>query len=535
MDKYSVMLVDDEEDVIQVIIKKMDWEALGFSTPTYASNGLEALELAENMHPDVVMTDIKMPYIDGLELCRRLKEMYPDIRIIVFSGFNEFEYAKEAVHLDVQEYLLKPMDFNELTAIFERVKENLDKTRDEKNNLQRLQEYYMQSLPLLRENFYVSLIQGNIKEDEIDQYVTGYQIDLKGPCFCIAILHASPSHMPEGMDATLMALSVRRLAEETISKRWDCRYCTYLGNTVVIAQMKRKEDVIELTDELDMLCRLANDVSKIIVTAGIGPTVDGMMGLAESYKGARNAISYRALYGRVKAINITEIDPDTEGRLTQDAESELRPIFKMIKFDQGDVPLESLVDAFMAKNAVSFPSIQSYHLFVMNVFSELYRFAKNNELDTNAIFPDNEDVYVLAQQMGIDELSAWLKDVAERMRNMIQKKRNDTTRSFVEKARDYVKDHYDRQDLSVNVLCCHLGVSAAYFSTVFKRETGKTFVNYLTDYRMEKAVELLIERDEKTYVVAKKVGYADPNYFSYVFKKQFGMSPSRYKSKEAGK
>ena len=152
MDKYSVMLVDDEEDVIQVIIKKMDWDALGFSMPVYASNGLEALELAENMHPDVVMTDIKMPYIDGLELCRRLKEMYPDIRIIVFSGFNEFEYAKEAVHLDVQEYLLKPMDFNELTAIFERVKENLDKTRDEKNNLQRLQEYYMQSLPLLREN-----------------------------------------------------------------------------------------------------------------------------------------------------------------------------------------------------------------------------------------------------------------------------------------------------------------------------------------------------------------------------------------------
>ena len=108
--------------------------------------------------------------------------------------------------------------------------------------------------------------------------------------------------------------------------------------------------------------------------------------------------------------------------------------------------------------------------------------------------------------------------------------RSDTTKSFVTRAIEYVKEHYADSDLSIETICGYLNVSAAYFSTVFKKETGKTFINYLTDYRMEEAVELLLTQNEKTYVIAEKVGYSDPNYFSYVFKKQFGMSPSKYKT-----
>ena len=110
MNKYRVMLVDDEEDVIQVIIRKMNWEKLGFTVQGYAHNGLEALEMAEEEQPDVVMTDIKMPFMDGLELSRRLKEQYPTIKIIIFSGFDQFEYAKEAIRLEAEEYILKPID-----------------------------------------------------------------------------------------------------------------------------------------------------------------------------------------------------------------------------------------------------------------------------------------------------------------------------------------------------------------------------------------------------------------------------------------
>ena len=118
MNKYKVMLVDDEEDVAQAIMRKLNWEEMGFDTPRYAHNGLEALEFAEELRPDIVMSDIKMPYMDGMELARNLKRLYPNIRIIFFSGFDEFEYAKEAIRLEAEEYILKPIDADELKAVF---------------------------------------------------------------------------------------------------------------------------------------------------------------------------------------------------------------------------------------------------------------------------------------------------------------------------------------------------------------------------------------------------------------------------------
>ena len=106
MNQYTVLLVDDEEEVFQVIMKKLDWESMGFSIAGYARNGVEALEMAEELQPDVVMTDIKMPYMDGLTLCKKLKELYQKVKVIIFSGFDEFEYAKEAIKIEAEEYIL---------------------------------------------------------------------------------------------------------------------------------------------------------------------------------------------------------------------------------------------------------------------------------------------------------------------------------------------------------------------------------------------------------------------------------------------
>ena len=122
MNQYTVLLVDDEEEVFQVIMKKLDWESMGFSIAGYARNGVEALEMAEELQPDVVMTDIKMPYMDGLTLCKKLKELYQKVKVIIFSGFDEFEYAKEAIKIEAEEYILKPINSNELREVFERIR-----------------------------------------------------------------------------------------------------------------------------------------------------------------------------------------------------------------------------------------------------------------------------------------------------------------------------------------------------------------------------------------------------------------------------
>ena len=171
MQQYSVLLVDDEEDVIRVIMKKIDWERMGFTVVGYAHNGVEALEMVEECVPDVVLTDIKMPYMDGLAMSRKLKERYQNIKIIIFSGFDEFEYAKEAIDIEVEQYLLKPVNAEELDKVFSRIRETLDHERDEQRNIDKLNQYYMESLPLLQESFYTSLIEGRVQPNEMEKYL----------------------------------------------------------------------------------------------------------------------------------------------------------------------------------------------------------------------------------------------------------------------------------------------------------------------------------------------------------------------------
>ena len=528
MAAYSVLLVDDEEEVIDVIMKKLDWDALGFRVCGSAPNGVKALEMAEKDPPDVVMTDIRMPYMDGLELARRLKRDFPPIRVLLFTGFDEFEYAKEAVHLEVDEYILKPVNASELTEVFTRLRASLDQEREEKRDVERLRGYYMDSLPILQTSFLTLLIEGRIQEKDLARDLEDYRISLSGPYYCCVVFHASRHTAEGGINPLLLAMSVQQQARERLGEKWRALFFTYLDNTVMIVQMTGKERIPELTDDCDRFCRLAKSVFGAVVTVGIGQICRRVGDLPSSYQGARNAVSYRVIYGTGQAINIAEIAPQERdsGGFEDD---ELRTIFKMIRMDEPE-PLKKKVAEYITKGASAQVSVQGYHFFVMGLVGELYRFAKNNELDGETIFRTNDDIYQRIQQLDPEEVTEWMTDVCLRMQKMVQDKRTDTTRSFVSRAIEYVYANYAREDISVDSVCSYLGVSAAYFSTVFKRETGKTFINFLTDYRMERAVELLIERNEKTYVIARQVGYSDPNYFSYVFKKQFGMSPSKYKS-----
>ena len=175
MDKYKVILVDDEEEVIDVIERKIHWDMLGFDVVGSANNGVKALELVEKLQPDVVITDIKMPYMDGLELSRRLNNDYQNIHIIIFTGFDEFEYAKEAVHLEIEEYMLKPINALELSDCLKRVKNSLDKEREEKLNVEKLANYFNASLPVLQTNLFVSLIEGRVSESDYEKFLAAYR------------------------------------------------------------------------------------------------------------------------------------------------------------------------------------------------------------------------------------------------------------------------------------------------------------------------------------------------------------------------
>ena len=532
--RYSVLLVDDVEDVIRIIMKKLDWESMGLVIIGHAANGVEALEMAEELSPDIVMTDIKMPYMDGLTLCKKLKELSRTIRVIIFSGFDEFEYAKEAIKMEAAEYLLKPVNAVELKEVFERVKNDLDRELDEKRNTDKLRAYYMESLPVLQESFYMALLEGRIAPEQIGRYMDSYQVQLQGPYYVVAVLHLSQQSLEEEsrMDPFLQAVSVRKFAEEQVEDRWRSRVVIYLGDIIMISQMHSREEMLEYTNEMDRLCRMAKKVCNARITAGIGYLCDNLEQLPLSYQGAKQAVSYRVLYGNTRAISISEVEPAEHVELNwEDVYSTyIQQIMKKVRVGEQD-GLEKAISQFTEWLSGEQISMQKYRIVMMELVAELFRFTASHNLNPENVFGGNGDVYSQVLQMESAEvLDRWLRRVCTNLQNAVMNERQDSTKFFVKNAEEYVKEHFADQDLGVDEVCRKLNVSAAYFSTIFKKETGKTFVRYLTDYRMEKAVNMLMTGNEKTYVIAEKVGYAEPNYFSYVFKKQFGMSPSKYKA-----
>jgi two-component system response regulator YesN len=525
---YKCLLVDDEEEVINAIVRKIDWEGLGYEVPTYAHNGLEALEMAEGDTPDVVMTDIQMPYMDGLEFSRQLRKLCPGVKIIIFSGYDEFEYAKEAIKLEAEEYILKPVNSDELSSLFTRIRESLDKEAEERQSIRKLSRYYAQSLPLLQETFYSELVSGRIPQEHLAEYLLNYQIDLKGPVYEVVLIHTSSTLAPEGLNPVLLCISVRRLAQERLEEKLRGKFFSYQGDTVMIAQMDDSRQVIELTDDCDSFCRLAKIACKAVVTVGLGMVCTDAMDTVHSLEGASQAVSSRAIYGTGKAINIMEIEPEHDSETIMDESGKtLSEILRRIRVeDTIDIPLEA--GRFVDSYSQDLGTMKLYEFFITDTMSRLYRFAQENHLAIEDVFADNTIGKALPDVL---EFKIMLTDILSRMQQMIGDVRSKGQKSFVLKAQEYVAAHYNEEGITIEKICKNLGVSSAYFSTVFKKETGKTFVTYLTDYRMDKAKEILMTSDKKTYVIAAEVGFTYPNYFSYVFKRQYGITPSKFRTR----
>lgn len=529
MDRYTVLLVDDEEEVIQVIMKKINWESLGFSVIGYANNGVKALELVEEFQPDVVMTDIKMPYMDGMELSNHIKAEYPTTKILLFTGFDEFEYAKEAIHLEVEEYILKPVNSMELINVFTQLKIKLDQEISDKRNVEILQKYYMESLPLLQANFYSTLMEGRIREEEIPGYLSNYQLSFPGPFFCCLVIHTSSSQVPQDMNPLLLSASVEKHAKERLGDKWQAKCFSYLGNTILIAQLNNENDVSELTDECDRFCRYAYRILGAVITVGIGHVCSHILELSQSYSSAREAVSYRVIYGASRAFNIKEIDPQKTGQSGLTSDTELSNLFKMIRLSTAEDVAEA-AGKYLTHISVTEKSLQQHHIDVMELVGALYRFSANNDISMEDFSGDMRKLYSSLLDLEPDALRKWLIDTSLSFREKLINARSRSTKSFVARAKEYVHNNYGDEELSLDQICEVLSVSNSYFSTIFKKETGKSFIGYLTDYRMDRASHLLIETNEKSYIIAKNVGYTDPNYFSYVFKRRFGVSPSKYRT-----
>ena len=523
MELYRVLLVDDEEDIREGISRKMDWLGLGFSLVGEAANGQDALELAESLRPDVILTDIKMPFMDGLELCRILTDRLPAARFVVFSGFDAFEYAKQAIQMNVVEYILKPINADELSAVLRRLKDQLDRERAERRNVELLRSRYTENLPVLRELFYANLLDGHIEPGTERERAAHLDIDLQGEEWAVGLAYIGSDRR----DA-LSTLSVQKLLEESLTAD-RCRLTLYNDWVAVIVSLTESFTIYDLIRVLDRVCTLAASYLGLTLTVGVGAPCKELSGMARSAAEARTALEYRSMVGRGQVIYIGDLEPDG-GQVLTFEEADERTLTAAVRLGS-EQEVRDAAAALAGKIREANPSAGQYNLFLMELVTHLMKMTRRSGVGVEEVFGTGFSLPIQDSALpSLEELAGWCAERYLRLRTLIRRRQTDSAGQTVEAAKEYIRQHYAESDLSVEKLCAYLHLSSTYFSTLFKRETGTSFTAYVTTVRMEAAAEAIRGTEEKTYLIAQRCGYEDPNYFSYVFKRHFGVTPTKYRS-----
>ena len=523
MELYRVLLVDDEEDIREGISRKMDWLGLGFSLVGEAANGQDALELAESLRPDVILTDIKMPFMDGLELCRILTDRLPAARFVVFSGFDAFEYAKQAIQMNVVEYILKPINADELSAVLRRLKDQLDQERAERRNVELLRSRYTENLPVLRELFYANLLDGHIEPGTERERAARLDIDLQGEEWAVGLAYIGSDRR----DA-LSTLSVQKLLEESLTAD-RCKLSLYNDWVAVIVSLTESFTIYDLIRVLDRVCTLAASYLSLTLTVGVGAPCKELSGMARSAAEARTALEYRSMVGRGQVIYIGDLEPDG-GQVLTFEEADERTLTAAVRLGS-EQEVRDAAAALAGKIREANPSAGQYNLFLMELVTHLMKMTRRSGVGVEEVFGTGFSLPIQDSALpSLEELEDWCAERYLRLRTLIRRRQTDSAGQTVEAAKEYIRQHYAESDLSVEKLCAYLHLSSTYFSTLFKRETGTSFTAYVTTVRMEAAAEAIRGTEEKTYLIAQRCGYEDPNYFSYVFKRHFGVTPTKYRS-----
>ncbi|MEG1777975.1 MAG: response regulator, partial [Angelakisella sp.] len=314
---YRIMLVDDEEEVRTGIINKIDWEAAGFEVVGDAENGEEGLEKLELLDPDVVLTDIRMPYMDGLTMSERIRQIHPSVKIVIFSGYDDFEYAKQAIKLNIIEYILKPVNVEELTAILGRIKKTLDDEIEQRRNVRSLRESFVKNLPILKDHFLQNLVHGQVESNRIPLLLKEYHItraDAKEWVVAQAIINTPqpPEGAPElslHHEAELIPISVKQLIDEKLGVY--CRFNTFRSalGICIVAALDEGKSIESFVSVLDDICRECKRILEVPVTIGIGQCCPSLSLLEKSYHESRDALGYRTMMGDGRVIYIKDVEP----------------------------------------------------------------------------------------------------------------------------------------------------------------------------------------------------------------------------------
>lgn len=540
--KIKIFLVEDEIIIRQGIKKNINWQQEGFDFVGEASDGELAYPLIQNTKPDILITDIKMPFMDGLELSRLVKKELPDIKILVLSGYNEFEYAQEAINIGIADYLLKPITGAKLLEAVKKMAKIIEEDRQQKQFLLAYQKERAESGRLAKQKLFGRLISGEYAVSALLEEGREIGMELAANQYNLVLFQVFTAEGAENYSDERNQISARleEIAEKTkqiimIDRGALEGFVFLLKGSGEDSDGNLKKLLPQFLKNIEQAMREYPDAEYF---GGAGVTVDRLSELKVCFAKASHAYAYRYLWERNQIVT-----GQTQSEQTMTDEKLSLGSLNVKQLEQNAI--ERFLATGLQKEIPDFVEEYFHSLGEQSIQSLLFRQYITMDAYITAAGTLEKlgyDSEVMVQECGdfnsmtdivssVSQTVSYLQHVLEtaiRLRDAVSQKKY---AQLLEYAKEYIRQNFKNEDISLNTAAASVNLSPNHFSTIFSQETGQTFVEYLTYVRMEKAKELLRNSTMKTSDIAFAVGYRDAHYFSYLFKKTQECTPREYRAK----
>lgn len=538
----KIFLAEDEVIVRETIKRMIPWENLGFELVGEAADGEMALPLLLRQKPDLLITDIKMPFMDGLTLAKVAKKEIPGLKVVILSGYDDFNYAKQAINIGVEDYLLKPITKN---ALIERLTEIRSRYEHEKTQKEYYEKFHREMQAYEKNSsrdFFEALVSGSMDMMEIYRRSEKLGLDIVAEAYNVLIFTMNCeedfSGQREGYsewEAESLELLEEFFSENTSAMLFRCNIFSY---GVLIKGQKETigENTRSCVSEIQRILDRKEQKRQWFVAAG--EPVERLSQIQKSYYSASRAFSQRYLYDEnilyydemtsMEKKNVTEDDSTYLQKVDVNA---LNPAILQKFLSNGLLEeTENFVkDYFYAIGQEPLESLVFRNYVTLNVRFSVMSFLKEIGCDTRTLEQEDTEDVLSESSKSLENAIAYAEKIISQAIALRDQNSGNKNRSILKTAVDFIDSHYMEEDMSLNKAANAANVSANHFSALFSQNMGQTFIEYLTNLRMNKAKEYLRCTSMRSSEIAGEIGYKDAHYFSYLFKKTQGMTPSDYR------
>lgn len=527
----KLLIADDEEEIRKGIRHQINWKANGVEVCGEAEDGIQTLQTIAEQLPDIVLIDIRMPEMSGLEVAEAVRQQRRDVKFVILSGYDDFSFARQALKLGVSEYLLKPCLPGDILNTVLKLKSEIDGDRAEKERQLALQAQLEESLPLLHDKRIAEWLRGEPSPaDELPESLASFAAVRRPGRLTVAIILADENEQG-ACESPVASASVGRTVRQAIAQEdlsgLGMRYRAVADGDAVILLA-----TMEAEREETKLLRLLNELQARIrrgegrtVSVGLGNPCDDAFGLRRSYAEAAQAADSRFIRGTGALIRYAELDAPTTHPPGYPSDDEKR-LLAAVKSRQ-TAQLEPCLNGFFASLRPDAYARERVARCCMALMMSLYHLCLEARTDADDLFgPRLSAVDRMLRLQTLEQMKGVARHVVFAVSERLQGKKSG--HKTIEQALRYIHDNYDKE-LTLEQISGPLFVNANYFCLLFKQRMGINFIDYVHKVRIEAACGHLRAFPYKTYEVASMVGYANEKYFCRIFKRLTGMTPTQYR------